>query len=269
MPEAEDAPGRGHRLTAVVIALLACAALVVAVKSYGNDPEPVADTVTVTPVNLKKLTPATTATRVQDAPRDRSATDVPSGVVVHPRMVVPVFDAPNGAAIAKIGPEQFGDTWLPVIAERGAWVRVLLPSRPNGSSGWLRSGRLDEARSRFLIRVHLGSRTLELFEDDVSTGSWTVAVGATDTPTPTGRTFVLGQLVDDQQSFSPYIVPLGTHSQTLDTYGGGPGTVAIHGWTDPSVFGQAISHGCIRVPDEALEALRTVPFGTAVLIDDA
>ncbi|TYL51825.1 L,D-transpeptidase [Nocardioides sp. BGMRC 2183] len=269
MTESADGPSRGNRLAAVVIALLACAALVVAVKSYGNDPEPVADTVTVTPVNLKKLTPSTTATRVKAAPRDRAADEVPSGVVVHPRAVVPVFDAPDGTAIAKVGPQQFGDTWLPVIAERGAWVRVLLPSRPNGSTGWLRSGKLDEAKSRFLIRVHVGSRTLELFEDGVPTGSWTVAVGASGTPTPTGRTFVLGQLVDQQQSFSPYILPLGSHSQTLDTYGGGPGTVAIHGWTDPSVFGQAISHGCIRVPDDALEALRTVPFGTAVLIDDA
>jgi lipoprotein-anchoring transpeptidase ErfK/SrfK len=63
------------------------------------------------------------------------------------------------------------------------------------------------------------------------------------------------------------ILPLGTHSDTLDTYGGGPGTVALHTWPDASVFGTAASHGCIRVPPDALDQLTQVPLGTLVLID--
>ena len=82
-----------------------------------------------------------------------------------------------------------------------------------------------------------------------------------------GRTFLLGSIVDDDQSYSPLILPLGSHSDTLDTYGGGPGTVALHGWPDASVFGKAISHGCVRVPADALEQLRLVPLGTLVIID--
>lgn len=117
--------------------------------------------------------------------------------------------------------------------------------------------------------MHLGERSLELFEDDALVGSWTVAIGASGTPTPVGRTFVLGQIIDDKQPFSPVILPLGSHSETLDSYGGGPGTVALHGWTDPSVFGKAVSHGCVRVPDDALELLRTVPLGTVVMVDEA
>lgn len=258
--------------TALVIALLACAAIVFGVKSFGADEEPRDDTPAANtsraPVKLAELTASTTDTTIKKAPRDKGD-QAPSGAVVHPRKVVPLYDSPGGTPFAKVGPQQFGDTWLPVVEEQGAWVRVLLPSKPNGSTGWMRTAKLDRAHSRFLIRVHLGSRTVELYEDDTLTDTWTVAVGASDTPTPTGRTFVLGQLVDDQQSFSPVILPLGTHSETLDSYGGGAGTVAFHGWTDPSVFGQAISHGCIRVPDDALAALRAVPIGTAVLIDDA
>ena len=128
---------------------------------------------------------------------------------------------------------------------------------------------MQEAHSRFLIKVHLGARTLELYEDSEHVGTWTVAIGARATPTPTGRTFVLGQITDEKQPFSPVILPLGSHSDTLDSYGGGPGTVALHGWTDPSIFGQAVSHGCVRVPDDALALLRTVPIGTPVLVDKA
>ena len=95
-----------------------------------------------------------------------------------------------------------------------------------------------------------------------------VAIGEPGTPTPTGRTFVLGSVVDEAQSFSPVILPLGSHSDTLDTYGGGPGTVALHGWPDASVFGGAVSHGCIRVPADALDRLRQVPLGTLVRVDE-
>lgn len=268
-----DDRGRGNGAVALVIALLACAALVVAVKSSEEEPAPTNDARPAAQsspahVNLKKLPASTTATTVAKAPLDDAPTTAPSGTVAHPRKVAALYAAPDRKPFAKIAPTQFGDTWLPVIDDRDGWVKVLLPSKPNGSTGWLRADEVDQAHTPYLIRVHLTSRTLEIQRDGARIGRWEVAVGATDTPTPTGRTFVLGQLIDPDQSFSPVILPLGTHSQTLDTYGGGPGTVAFHGWTDPEVFGQAVSHGCVRVPDDALEALRDIPLGTPVLIDN-
>ena len=182
------------------------------------------------------------------------------GEVVHPRGTLPLYAAPGRRPFAKITPKQMGDTWLPVVDQKGDWFRVLLPSRPNGSTGWLRTARLDRRQTPYLIRVHLGSRQLELLRDGDPIGSWSVAVGAPETPTPVGRTFLLGSIVDPDQSFSPLILPLGSHSDTLDTYGGGPGTVALHAWPDASVFGNAISHGCVRVP---ADALRTAPPGAA------
>jgi lipoprotein-anchoring transpeptidase ErfK/SrfK len=92
-------------------------------------------------------------------------------------------------------------------------------------------------------------------------------VGARKTPTPPGRTFLLGSIVDPKRSASPVVLPLGAHSPTLDTFGGGPGTVAIHGWPRPDVFGAAVSAGCVRVPQTALDRLERVPLGTLVLID--
>jgi lipoprotein-anchoring transpeptidase ErfK/SrfK len=49
-------------------------------------------------------------------------------------------------------------------------------------------------------------------------------------------------------------------------FGGGPGTVGLHGWPDPSVFGQAVSNGCVRVPAAALQVLSHIPLGTLVMI---
>lgn len=261
MPDS-GAQERGSRSTALVIAVLACALLTWAVKAAAGDDSDGAGP------DLRSLPAATTEARIKGAPKDPRPLEAPSGAIVHPKRVTAVYDAPEGEAFAKLTPDQFGETWVPVIARRAGWVRVLLPSRPNGSTGWLRTGGLAQARNSHQVRVHLGSRSLELFEDGTLLGSWPVAIGAPDTPTPVGRTFILGQLTNPDQPYSPVILPLGTHSQTLDTYGGGPGTVAIHGWRDPSVFGQAVSHGCVRVPDDALALIRTVPLGTPVLVDN-
>jgi lipoprotein-anchoring transpeptidase ErfK/SrfK len=57
------------------------------------------------------------------------------------------------------------------------------------------------------------------------------------------------------------------HSARLSSFGGGPGTVGLHGWPDPAVFGQAISHGCVRVPAAALRVLSRIPLGTLVVIE--
>jgi len=217
--------------------------------------------------DVSVLPESTTHTTV-DAPLDPGPAVPTDGSVVHPRRQVPVFAAPGGPAIARIGSEQVGDTWLPVIAEQPGWVQVLLPSRPNGSAGWLLAEDLDRAVTPYLVRIHLRSFSMELFREGVLLGTWTIGIGKTSAPTPPGRTFLLGSFSDYKQRYSPVILPLGTHSPTLDSFGGGPGTVAIHTWPTDEVFGTRSSDGCIRVPKDALDQLTEVPLGTIVLVDD-
>jgi lipoprotein-anchoring transpeptidase ErfK/SrfK len=145
---------------------------------------------------------------------------------------------------------------------------VLLPSRPNRSTGWIYSagGGLQDAKSAYQVRIGLAARRLTVLDAGRTMGSWTVAVGAPATPTPTGRTFLLASLAPYHPTYSPLILPLGTHSASLDTYGGGPGTVALHSWPEKSVFGQEISHGCVRVPATALRLLSRIPLGSFVVI---
>ncbi|WP_343942700.1 L,D-transpeptidase, partial [Pseudonocardia zijingensis] len=229
----------------------------------GTDPSSVAEG-EVPPGDLQV---SSTYTELAGAPADPDPTGTTNGLVVHPIRETPVRDAPDGRPIARMETTQFGDTWLPVIAEQPGWVQVLLPSKPAGSTGWMRADDVERAITPYVIRVHLGSKKLELVREGNVVDEWSVGIGKDDTPTPTGRTFLLGAFADENQHYSPVILPLGTHSPTHDTYGGGPGTVAIHTWPDSSVFGQAISDGCIRVPQDALSQLDDVPLGTLVIID--
>jgi hypothetical protein len=222
----------------------------------------------VVPPDLVVLPQSTTYTIVDGAPLDSGPPAPTDGTVVHPRREIVVYAAPGGAPIARISPQQLGDTWLPAIAQQPGWVQVLLPSRPNSSAGWVTDNALDRAVTPYLIRVHLRSLTMELFKAGRRLGEWPAGIGKKSAPTPVGRTFLLGSFADPKQNYSPVILPLGTHSPTLDSFGGGPGTVAIHTWPTATVFGTRSSDGCIRVPSDALNKLIEVPLGTLVLIDE-
>ncbi|GLZ12976.1 hypothetical protein Acsp04_32110 [Actinomadura sp. NBRC 104425] len=216
-----------------------------------------------------RLPQATTATTVTGLPRDTAPFATNDGTVVHPRRPVPVSAEPGGQPVATLPDTQLGGpTWVPVVESRPGWRRVLLPSRPNRVTGWIPDtpGALDTARSTQVVRVDIGDRRLTIEDAGRRVGAWTVAVGAAKTPTPTGRTFLLASLAPAKPTFSPLILPVGAHSDTLDTFGGGPGTVAFHGWPDASVFGKAVTHGCVRVPKDALARLAKVPLGSPVIV---
>jgi lipoprotein-anchoring transpeptidase ErfK/SrfK len=217
--------------------------------------------------NFAKLVESTTHTTLDGTQPDPDPQARTRGVIVRPKKMLPIYDHPGGKPVGKIGSKQIGETWLPVIDKRDGWTQVMLPSKPNGSTGWLQSSRLTEKFTPYVIAVHLKSMRMQLFFKDRPVDDWEIGIGKPDTPTPTGRTFLLGSIVDANQNYSPVILPLGSHSATLDSFGGGPGTVAIHTWPTTDVLGTATSHGCIRVPKQALTRLQQVPLGTLVLVD--
>jgi lipoprotein-anchoring transpeptidase ErfK/SrfK len=216
-----------------------------------------------------KLPQATTYTTLKDIPLDPDPFAGSNGTVVHPTAPVKVSAQAGGPPVAVLPSSQLGSpTWVPVVETRPGWQRVLLPSRPNRATGWIPTGgvKLQLARSTHVVKVDLSTRRLTIVKSGRKAGPWRVAVGAAKTPTPTGRTFMLASLAPARQTYSALILPVGAHSETLDTFGGGPGTVAFHGWPAKSVFGKAVTHGCVRVPADALRRLSKVPLGTPVLI---
>jgi hypothetical protein len=205
------------------------------------------------------------------APRDPDPFNPETGIVLHPTVTQVIYARPGGPPVAALPVTELGSpTWVPVVQSQSGWDRILLPTRPNRSTGWIyvKGGALATAYSAYQIVINLAAYRLTVLDAGRSLGSWTVAVGAPGTATPTGRTFLLASLAPVHPTYSPLILPLGLHSDTLDTFGGGPGTVGLHGWPDPSVFGHAVSHGCVRVPAAALRVLSRVPLGSSVLIVD-
>ena len=223
----------------------------------------------VSAAQVARLPLATTFARLRGAPRDAEPFEPVDGVVSHPTVPQVVYAHPGGPPVAVLPTTELGGpTWVPVVQTQPGWARVLLPSRPNRSTGWIHvaGGGLRNAYSAYRVRVDLSAHRLTVFDAARRLGSWTVAVGARSTPTPTGRTFLLASRAPTHPTYSSLIFPLGAHSTSLDTFGGGPGTIALHGWSDETVFGHGVSHGCVRVPAAALRVLSRVPLGSPVMV---
>jgi lipoprotein-anchoring transpeptidase ErfK/SrfK len=218
---------------------------------------------------MARLPMATTNGTTPSAPPDPAPFAAETGIVVHPMATLVLYVRPGGPPAALLPAKQLGSpTWVPVVQSQPGWDQVLLPTRPNRSTGWVYLGGrgLQVAYTPYRVQISLAAYRLTVLDAGRRLGSWTVAEGAAGTPTPAGRTFLLASLIPSQPTYSPLILPLGLHSDTLTTYGGGPGTVGLHGWPDPDVFGHAVSHGCVRVPPAALRALSRVPIGSPVMI---
>lgn len=228
-------------------------------------------TVTAIPVpslsaaQLATLPQSTTETSVKQAPVDlQSASE---GRVINIAEDTAGFARPGAEAITVIPSRQIGgDTWLPVVARKANWLQVRLPSRPNGATAWIADTGQRTATTRWAVDIRLESGTMSIERDGKQVDSWPIGQGRSATPTPVGQTFLLAGFVDPQQTFSPVIYALGAHSETLDTYGGGPGTVAVHGWPTQAGRTGQVSHGCVRVPAAALDSFAKLPAGTPVSI---
>jgi L,D-transpeptidase catalytic domain len=223
----------------------------------------------VSAAQIARLPVATTYATTPTAPQDPAPFEAETGTVLHPTATRVIYTRPGGPAAATLPATELGSpTWVPVVQSQPGWDRILLPTRPNRSTGWiyLGDGGLQTAYTAYRVEVSLSTYRLTILDAGRSLGTWTVADGAAGTPTPVGRTFLLASLAPQHPTYSPLILPLGAHSNTLTTYGGGPGTVGLHGWPDPAVFGHAASHGCVRVPAAALRALSHVPLGSPVMI---
>lgn len=147
------------------------------------------------------------------------------------------------------------------------WYRVLLPIEPNGSAAWVRGTDIRLVPRDQKIVVDLSRRTLLYFVGGDLSARLSVGVGTPSAPTATG-TFYVWIRVPYSSPTGPYgafALGLSGFSEVLSEWPGG-GRMAIHGTSDPSDRGRAVSHGCIRVYNPELKVLRRVPLGTPVII---
>lgn len=149
------------------------------------------------------------------------------------------------------------------------WVEVMLPVRPNGSTGWIRTEDISLYVVEGLIVIDLSDRQLTYYAHGDEVMSTTVAVGTSRNPTPTGVFYVTDSVTMGYEGspWGPHALGLSARSDTITEFNGGDGIIGIHGTNKASSIGQAASLGCVRLPNEAITKLHElVPIGTPVEI---
>lgn len=154
-----------------------------------------------------------------------------------------------------------------VVEDHGEWLRVQVPARPNGTTGWVHSSEVHVEERTTRVVVEVGATRLRVLDGDAVLLETPVVVGAPGSPTPTGRLYVTHHETpaDPAGAYGPAILGLSGYSETLETFSGGAPSLALHGTNRPELAGQHRSNGCVRVPNDALLLLRELaPPGTVV-----
>ena len=154
--------------------------------------------------------------------------------------------------------------WLLVLRAKKdrkgrCWVRVRLPWRPNSAGAWVSARRVDLRPTPWRIGISLAKRRLVLRKAGKTALRTSVVIGAPGTPTPEGLFSITDVWRWNPADFlGSYILPLTAHSPVLQEFGGGDGRVGIHGRGGASLLaplGSLASHGCIRLPNGAIESI--------------
>ena len=193
--------------------------------------------------------------------------------------IVPVYDGPGGNRLSFRDGEVWSYTFrgnrLVARVLQGSrgdeWAQVELPVRPNGSRGWIRTENFTWSTVRHHVLIDVSDRLVALFDGDELVTYTRAIVGKSTTPTPTLRGFIVEKLPNHNRSMGnvvgDWILMLSFFSQALDTFGGGLPRIALHGTHIPNRVGEALSNGCIRIPNNIIEVIaRTAPLGTVVNI---
>jgi lipoprotein-anchoring transpeptidase ErfK/SrfK len=179
------------------------------------------------------------------------------------------FSRPNRgsrpvAMVSATRPITGEQTVLPVIAHAtdthdAAWLRVLLPGRPNSHTGWISARSTTPTLTRWQITIRISTRQVTALWDGRVARTFEAVVGKPSTPTPLGRFFVEETVkLGPQEVGAPYALALSARSNVLQQFDGGPGQIALHGTNNiGGVLGTAASHGCIRLDTQAITRLAT------------
>src|SRR5690349_5795864 len=138
-------------------------------------------------VTLGRVAPAVRSepgsTPRRHAPRHRfTLLDESAGTAVRAR--------PGGRVLGTLaGRTPLGTpTWLWAVAfsRNDGWAQVVLPWRPNGRTGWVRTRGHRVVHTRTWVQADLSRRRVILMHGSHVVRSFRAAIGAPDSPTPTG-----------------------------------------------------------------------------------
>lgn len=191
----------------------------------------------------------------------------------HDVFVRPTRGSPRLTTLRAQRPITAARTVVPVVGEaldeHGArWLRVMLPGRPNGSTGWIVATATRATRTSWRLRVDTSARRVTVLRRAKRVRTFRAVVGARSTPTPHGRFFVEETIrLGPRRVGAPFALALSARSKVLQQFDGGPGQIALHGLRNVGgVLGTAASHGCVRLSTRAISWL-AARIGPGVPID--
>ncbi len=179
----------------------------------------------------------------------------------------PESDAPGGTLA---NPNRQGVPLVFAVEWRQpGWLRVRLPVRPNGRSGWLRAAEVSLSETPYELLVSRSEHRLTVSRDGRVLVRLPVGIGTGGTPTPTGD-FYLTELLrpaNPQGPWGPYAFGLSGFSDVITQFNGDDGIIGLHGTNRPDLIGTDASLGCIRLRNEDIERLAgMLPLGTPISI---
>lgn len=162
------------------------------------------------------------------------------------------YTAPAGSPLRTISatrPITGERTVLPVLRTAGGWLKVELPGRPNGLTGWIERSQTKLEYTPWRIVVSIAKRRVYAYDAGRLARTFSAVVGAPATPTPKGRFFVEENVLEPRSTpYYPYALALSARSNVYTEFDGGPGQIAIHGLANiGGIPGTADSHGCVRL----------------------
>jgi lipoprotein-anchoring transpeptidase ErfK/SrfK len=218
--------------------------------------------------------PTATSTALPDAVKSQLAAvagvGADSTILTANSSAVQVYASPSAPQPVRrlASPNQNGAPLVFLVqAKLPGWWQVLLPVQPNGSTGWVKAAQVNAATTPFRVVVSRGAHTLSLYKSGAVVATEKVAIGTSDTPTPGGKFYLMELLqpANPNGPYGPYAFGLNGFSTSMASFNGRDPVIGIHGTNEPAMLGRDVSHGCIRLSNDAITRLaKTVPAGTPV-----
>lgn len=206
--------------------------------------------------------------RLSDERRFTRSSHVARTVLVRER---PSFRAPTGGRLRRLTEDGAAEVYLllsqRVLSGGRTWVRLRLPGRPNGRTGWVPRDALQDFRlTRVALVVDRRRRRASLLRGGRTVWRAPIGIGAPGSPTPAGRYWIREQFrVRAGTIYGAYAFATSAYARISDWPGGG--VVGIHGTDAPSLIPGRPSHGCVRLRNGDIRWLaRRLPNGAPVEI---
>lgn len=194
-----------------------------------------------------------------------------------PHMVRTTPNGPaKGTTLPAWAPITGAATVVPVVGHAtastgGRWLKVMLPGRPNSSTGWIAKPGTRTSATSWRMTLRTSTRKLRVYRRGRLVRIISVVVGKPATPTPTGRFFVEESILMPRgHPGAPYALATSARSNVLQEFEGGPGQIALHGVQNlGGTPGTAVSHGCVRLADGPIRwlAARISPGVPVTIVD--